>query len=246
MHKRYLPITVGTALLFLIALGGYLIPATPEELPLRVLLANKGGNVILNHAAHAEVLDRECASCHHNTGNDAAPPTCTSCHAAKFDEAFIADHQKTLNEKYCRSCHHPAADISRFSHEGHATDYADGDCLTCHHDTSIEPVPQSCSNCHMDGSNSVLSLRDATHARCADCHSDMFDDGIRGCANCHERKQATDEKAETRACSDCHSTPTDQLLPTTMNAFHGRCMGCHEIQGAGPSGDDACYQCHMK
>lgn len=246
MHKRYLPITIAAALLFLIALGGYIIPATPDEMPVRVLLKNKGGKVILNHAAHADLTDRDCGTCHHTTGSDPAPPSCTSCHTAKFDDAFRAEHQKSLGKEQCKSCHHPKADTSRFMHDEHAEDYTDGDCQTCHHAPSIEPTPQACSNCHMDGSNSVLRLRDAAHERCADCHADMYHDGIEGCRNCHERERETAAEPEKRACSGCHDTPADQLVPTTMNAFHAKCMGCHEEQGAGPFGDDACYQCHMK
>ena len=246
MQKRYLPITVATAVLLLIALGGYLIPASSNSLPLRVLLDNKGGKVILNHAAHADIMDGACADCHHTTGNDPNPPACTDCHAAKFDAAFASSHQENLDEALCRSCHHPAADIERFNHDEHAVDMTGGDCQACHHDESIEPEPQACANCHTDGSNSVLRLRDAAHARCADCHSDMYDEGIKGCSNCHVRNTDSGQEPEPRACSDCHATPTDQLLPTTMNAFHGQCMGCHEEKGAGPSGDDACYQCHMK
>lgn len=246
MHKRYLPITIAAALLFLIALGGYIIPATPDELPVRVLLDNKGGKIILNHTAHADLMDQDCSACHHTTGNSPNPPACADCHAAKFDAAFRAEHQKALPGDQCGTCHHPAASINKFMHDEHADDYAGGDCQACHHDTSIESTPQSCSNCHMDGSNSVLRLRDAAHARCADCHADLYDKGIKGCATCHERNPVKTGEPEKRACSSCHDTPTDQLVPTTMNAFHAKCMGCHEEQGTGPFGYDACYQCHMK
>lgn len=246
MQRRYLPIAIATAILLIVALGGYLIPASPEPLPLRVLLDNKGGKVILNHAAHAETMDGDCGACHHTTGDDRNPPACTDCHAAKFDAAFAEAHQKTLDDSLCRSCHHPAASVGNFDHDAHAADLTGGDCQTCHHDESIEPEPQACGNCHTDGTNSVLRLRDAAHARCADCHSDLYDEGLKGCTNCHVRKKEASTQPQKRACSTCHATPTDQLLPTTMNAFHGQCMGCHEEQGAGPAGDDACYQCHMK
>ena len=243
MHKRYLPITIATTLLFLVALGGYLVPAAPEEMPVRVLLDNKGGKVILAHASHAEILDRECGACHHTTGNAPNPPACSDCHAAKFDAAFRAEHKSTLKKNLCDSCHHRAATASRFIHDDHAADYTDGDCQTCHHDESIEPEPQSCSNCHMDDSG-LPRLRDAVHNRCADCHADMYDDGIKGCSNCHERDET--REAKQIACSSCHETPVDQLLPTSMNAFHGQCMSCHQKMEAGPVDDDACYQCHMK
>ncbi len=246
LHKRYLPITITAALLFLIALGGYMIPATPDELPVRTLMDNKGGKVILNHAAHADLVGGDCGSCHHTTGDAPNPPACGDCHAAKFDAAFRAAHQQALDPALCGSCHHQTATVGHFMHDEHAEDILGGDCESCHHDPSIEPEPQACSNCHMDGSNSVLRLRDAAHGRCAECHDDMYQDGIDGCGNCHERRPDTGVETEKQACSHCHDTPVDQMVPTTMNAFHEKCMGCHEEQGAGPFGDDACDQCHMK
>lgn len=246
MHKRYLPIAIAAPVLFLIALGGYLFPATPDAMPVRVLLDNKGGKVLLNHAAHADLADQDCGRCHHTTSNDPNPPACSDCHAAKFDAPFRTEHQKIIPDAQCSTCHHPAATIAPFKHDEHAEDFTDGDCQSCHHDTSIEASPQACANCHLDGTNSVLSLRDAAHERCADCHADMFQDGVKGCRNCHERRPLTVKDTNKLACSSCHLSPADQLVPTAMNAFHAKCMGCHQEQGAGPFGDASCNQCHMK
>lgn len=245
MQKRYLPITIVTGILFLVALGGYLLPINPDGPPVRVLLENKGGKVVFNHTDHVATMDQECASCHHTTGNDPNPPACSDCHAGKFDEIFTVAHQKSIDNKQCSSCHHAGATIENFSHEDHESDYTD-DCTACHHDESIEAEPQSCGNCHMDGSNSVLSLKAASHKRCADCHEDMYLAGTTGCSNCHVRKQTAAKTAEPQACSSCHDAPADQLVPTSMKAFHGQCMGCHEKNATGPYGDDACYRCHMK
>lgn len=246
MQKRYLPISIATGILFLIALVGYLVPAASDEPPVRVLFDNKGGKVILNHASHVDTMGKECGTCHHTTGNSPTPPACSNCHAKKFDETFIADHQESLTQNQCASCHHQKATIANFSHADHEEDYTGGYCQSCHHDESIEAVPQSCSNCHIDGSNSVLSLRDANHQRCADCHDDAYSEGLEGCSYCHVRDENQAEEIDKMACSSCHINPTDQLIPTSMNAFHGKCMGCHEEMGSGPFGDDACYQCHMK
>ncbi|WP_319543777.1 cytochrome c3 family protein [uncultured Pseudodesulfovibrio sp.] len=246
MQKRYLPIAIVTGVLFLIAAGGYIIPASSNGPPLRTLLDNKGGKVILNHINHIQTMQKDCGVCHHTSGNDVNPPKCTACHAKKFDDIFVANHQNTLDEKLCASCHHPSSTIDNFSHDNHADEYSGGDCLTCHHDPSIELEPQACSNCHMDGSNSVLNLKEATHTRCADCHDDMYKDGIKGCSNCHTRSVNLPGKLEQKTCTTCHETPVDQLIPTTMNAFHIQCMSCHEEMGKGPFGDEACYQCHMK
>lgn len=247
MQRRFLPITILTGVLLIAALVGYLAPANSEAPPTRVLMDNKGGKVILTHATHAELESQNCATCHHTSGNNQTPPACADCHVKKFDEVFVADHQETIDEKQCISCHHPGATIAKFSHEKHETEYAEDDCQACHHDEEIEPEPQACSDCHKkESSKDMLSLKEANHAKCADCHEDMYDEGLKGCVNCHTRDKAPAEKPEPQSCADCHTKPVDLLIPTTTNAFHGQCMSCHEEQGMGPFGDDACYQCHMK
>ncbi|QJB57972.1 cytochrome c3 family protein [Pseudodesulfovibrio sp. zrk46] len=248
MQRRYLPIFILTGILFATALIGYLVPAHSDGPPVRTLLENKGGKVLFTHKAHIELEENNCAYCHHTSGNDQQPPRCADCHAKKFDEAFVERHQEEIDDKYCKTCHHPGAIIDKFSHQDHAEDYVEDDCEACHHDPSVEPAPQACSNCHeQEGSEKVpTNLREANHARCADCHDDMYKDGLKGCTNCHTRQMAKDENPNPQACSDCHTQPLDQLVPNTTAAFHGQCMGCHEEQGSGPFGDDACYQCHMK
>lgn len=246
MHRRYFPIAILTGILLIAALAGYLIPARSEGPPVRILLENKGGKVIFGHKTHIAIQNKECASCHHTSVNDETPPSCSSCHVKKFDDAFIASHQNSIDPEYCVSCHHQQASIDKFSHDIHAQDYAADDCQACHHDESIEPEPQACSNCHESrAKEDIPSLKDANHAKCADCHDDFYAQGSQGCKNCHTREPAK-ETPDPQACSDCHSEPADQLIPTTTKAFHGQCMSCHEQQGAGPYGDDSCYRCHMK
>ena len=229
------------------ALIGYLAPAGSDGPPTRVLLDNKGGKIIFAHATHSELEKQNCASCHHTSGDIQTPPACADCHVKKFDEIFIEDHQDSLDEKQCVSCHHPSANIEKFSHKRHETEYVEDDCQACHHDTDVEPEPQACSDCHKkEDTKNMLSLEKANHTKCNDCHDDMFDEGSKGCTNCHTRDKAIADPSEPQSCKDCHSEPVDQLVPTTMNAFHSQCMTCHEKQGKGPFGDDACYQCHMK
>ena len=247
MQRRYLPIAILTGILFVAALTGYLIPARSDGPPMRILLDNKGGKIIFTHQAHIDTQDQSCVTCHHTSGNEQSPPSCTSCHVKAFDDTFIANHQDSIDERYCISCHHPTATIGNFSHDNHVNDYAKDDCQACHHDKTIEPEPQACSDCHdKKGDGAVLSLKQANHTRCGDCHSDLYEEGTKGCRNCHTREMAPSEKPDPQPCSSCHSEPTDQLVPTTMAAFHAKCMGCHEKQDIGPFGDDACYQCHMK
>lgn len=246
MQRRLLPIAILTGILLLTALAGYLIPAGSEAPPVRILLENKGGKVIFAHKEHISIQDNDCASCHHTTPKGQTPIACSSCHVKKFDETFKANHQKELPQSQCSSCHHQAASIDKFSHEDHAEDYTGEDCQSCHHDASIEPEPQACSECHKkESTEEMISLKKANHTRCADCHSDMYDEGLKGCQSCHTREIAP-RKAEPQACSSCHEKPADQLLPTKTIAFHEKCMGCHKEMDTGPFGEESCYQCHMK
>jgi hypothetical protein len=45
------------------------------------------------------------------------------------------------------------------------------------------------------------------------------------------------------SCSTCHAQEPKKLIPGSMAAYHGQCIGCHKEKG-GPT--DACAQCHMK
>jgi len=247
LQKRYLPIFTLTITLFITAAIGYLFSPTPDTPPVRILLDNKGGKVIFAHQSHATIEGNNCRACHHTSGNEQTPPQCSTCHVAKFNAAFTTNHQKEIDKQFCTSCHHPAGSADKFSHEKHVEDYAEQDCQSCHHDAEIEPEPQACSDCHdKQATGPTPSLRDATHARCADCHDDMYQEGLKGCRNCHSRQQPQGQALAPTACSTCHTLPANELIPTKTNAFHGQCIGCHEQQEAGPFGDDACYKCHMK
>lgn len=247
MQRRYLPIAILTAILSVAALAGYLIPAQSEGPPVRLLLENKGGKVIFAHGAHVDYEAGQCATCHHTSGDEQQPPKCTSCHVATFDAAFKESHPERIDDRYCISCHHPKADIGNFDHDVHAMDYTGEYCQSCHHDESIEPEPQQCSNCHeSETSDEMLSLKQANHTRCADCHADLYEQGIAGCRNCHTREMPETTTADPVACSTCHDQATSALVPTTTNAFHGQCKGCHEEQGSGPYTDDMCSKCHMQ
>lgn len=245
MQRRLLPIAILTGILLLTAAAGYLIPADSSGPPVRILIKNKGGKVIFTHKEHIAIEGDNCSSCHHTTDNETIPPACSKCHVKSFDETFRATHQKALSEDQCSTCHHPKASIGNFSHDAHTEDYAPGYCQACHHDESIEPEPQACSDCHeSEATEDLISLREANHTRCADCHDDYYEEGVAGCGNCHTREPAM--QTEPQACSSCHEDPTNQLIPTKTSAFHGKCKGCHEEYGAGPFGEEACYQCHMK
>lgn len=246
MHKRYLPIAIVSGLLCLVALTGYLLPKSQPELPVRVLLDNKGGKVIFTHASHNETMNQDCILCHHHTGDTQHPPKCTACHVKKYDAVFKESHQKTMDKRVCGSCHHAESTIKLFNHADHVEEYAADDCLSCHHDPSIESEAQACEKCHKQpGDEKLPSLMKASHTKCMDCHEEFFEEGSDGCKKCHARNPAKEEIKHV-ACSKCHEEPVEELIPTTTAAFHVQCQTCHDYQGAGPFRDDECYQCHMK
>ncbi len=62
------------------------------------------------------------------------------------------------------------------------------------------------------------------------------------CTVCHHFQDAED----AGLCSDCHGVGFDPAEPDSPDlklAFHLRCMGCHQEQGAGPL---ACTDCHER
>lgn len=247
MQKRYFPIAILTGILLIASFAGYMYPLETAARPVRVLLPNKGGNVIFTHETHITIQEGQCITCHHTTETNDTPIACRKCHVTTFDETFIVEHPDQFDDKQCESCHHQKASIDNFSHDDHSLDYAYDDCQSCHHDESIEPEPQACSNCHAkDGKEEIPNLKDANHARCANCHEDMYAQGVEGCGFCHVRNDLkTQTPSVQKACSSCHEESVDQLVPTRTAAFHGQCRGCHETMDAGPYRDDACDKCHM-
>lgn len=247
MQKRYFFITILTGLLLILSVAGYLYPPQPDVPATRILLVNKGGKVIFSHKSHIQIENDTCKSCHHTSVNNDDITSCGICHANKFDEHFAITHQETIRSEQCATCHHSTSDISLFSHIDHESDYTDQDCQSCHHDATIEPEPQACSNCHKESTEGTTpSLMKATHQRCADCHDDMYLEGLKGCRNCHSRTEQPVEKKQYQSCSNCHATPVNEMIPTRKEAFHAQCMGCHEEQGTGPFGNESCSQCHMQ
>ncbi len=77
-----------------------------------------------------------------------------------------------------------------------------------------------------------------------DEHNEMA--GIERCNICHhmyddEGNLLEYESSEGYYCADCHGE-NDWKMPL-MKAYHVRCKGCHEEQGAGPV---MCGECHQK
>jgi hypothetical protein len=138
---------LGGMLVSLVSVVGAADDTGPETVKLESL-AELYQPVEFNHAMHVELVDSECARCHHHT-TGAAPlePRCLECHKGGEGGAAIA----------CRDCH-PA---QRFSAEYLAELDANPqlyhldkpglkgayhrNCLACHQENG---GPAGCQDCH--------------------------------------------------------------------------------------------------
>jgi hypothetical protein len=61
------------------------------------------------------------------------------------------------------------------------------------------------------------------------------------CATCHHNSPA----GQTPSCSKCHkvSTAKGTTVPALKDAYHRKCIGCHQEADMGPTG---CMECHVK
>ena len=271
MNKRSVPIAIASCILVLAGLLGYLAPEPTEANPHRLLLENSAGRVIFSHSAHStpggSYGDSSCATCHHEllvaptSIRDAEFPevlACSSCHGSADRPDFKQKHQDFYRDKdgdaSCVRCHHAAMSgySEKWNHQEH-WDYA-GDCVTCHHEEKFEYKPgkfmnikpQKCSNCHTGKPNPMTgtTIKDAGHKRCEPCHTDLFDSGAKGCSTCHKTLSTAEELArgntpEYTSCAGCHAP-----ISGGMDAFHNKCMGCHDSAGKGPGKEAPCAQCH--
>ncbi len=262
LEKRFLPVVLLTVALGAAAIAGYLIPEDTEEVPKRIAMHNTGGPVVFEHARHVDWV-ASCTECHHDVTTGAMQPiNCNLCHDVVVDETFVADHQQKYSQDACFTCHHYQPGTQDWGHETHRLDFG-LDCTSCHHaDTSIEPEPANCADCHEAGSPPTIgpleegempSLADAVHMRCASCHQDWFDLKARGCIKCHineppeggEKAKRMHVNMDTMTCTACHDQEPAMLIPNRMQAHHGSCMGCHAKLDVGPRTKQDCKQCHM-
>ncbi|RWU04061.1 cytochrome C [Pseudodesulfovibrio sp. S3] len=247
---KTIPIMLAVAALLAVAVFGYVQPGKTQHMPVRILFKNNGGKVIFSHLTHHRDYQIDCAQCHHDrqsapvTENDSAL-ACGSCHPNEFNEQFVTEHIDSFkDESYCVRCHHVEYSSVNFDHDEH-TGFA-SDCSDCHHGAEIEPEPQKCTNCHQEKPvNGLLSMREAGHESCANCHDDMFDKGLSSCKTCHNSVDMTKYQGDYTSCSDCHDVEVRELVIPRMNAFHDQCLSCHESMGVGPYGPDECNQCHI-
>ena len=275
MSKRSVPIFIAGCILALAGIAGYaLTPESAEAPSPRILMENQGGRVVFAHKAHSspggDYGDIACARCHHELG--IAPDKqaytakgkvlkCAACHGTDDEPDFKVAHQARYRaeggENACLSCHHLkiVGYSDKWNHKDHWT-YASDDCTTCHHSEGTTPSgrmmtnikPQRCANCHMNQADSMTARtrKDASHETCRNCHEDLFAAGARGCPTCHAGASLEAELAAGAAntplftCSSCHPPITG-----SMDAFHAKCIGCHEEVKKGPGkASEDCVKCH--
>ncbi len=274
IDKRFIPILILTGVLALVAVVGYLIPDTVEEVPKRVTMINTGGPVVFEHKQHEEMIP-SCISCHHDQSvlqgdeeiKNNKPISCAECHDVTIDKEFIANHVEyydvKFGEKTCLVCHHYLPGKQDWGHDLHSQIF-DLECDTCHHsDTAIEETPTNCAECHEEGVAPAGNnfdegvpppLADAVHDRCASCHQDWFDLKARSCVKCHfdEPRQGREKidrlhvNMTDNTCVKCHHADFDKLIPNQMTAHHATCMSCHQKLNKGPYTNQDCSKCHMK
>lgn len=182
--------------------------ALQVEEPERVHFKSTGQeNVLFEHRGHLAHYGDDgysCTDCHHEIAGTIGKmeDSCGTCHESgtmgtpAFGEEGLFDHDMH-------------AQVFGFS------------CTDCHHEMDDFGMdPQECSNCHdREGRGmSSLTMADAAHQSCIECHGAMGGPVEEDCFSCHAPRGRTD-------------------------AFHDQCMGCHEREGMGPVEAD-CESCH--
>ena len=247
MPRRHVFVTVFCCLMALVAVVGY-THDTVGKTPVRLLLENAGGRVVFDHRRHAEDYKVACETCHHESAEarENVQP-CGACHGVDFDGSFREDHVAAFadDETTCATCHHMGSAPAKWDHAAHAEEYGLS-CTDCHHaNADIEPEPARCTACHLDKPmGDIPDMKTAAHAKCADCHQEWFDAGMKGCTSCHPFTDNRKLFASGQPVDG--NVKASELIPDRMEAFHGNCMKCHEKHGKGPFRKDQCNQCHTK
>ncbi len=178
MNKRSFPIFIVSCILVIAGGLAYLMPASSEPLPNRILLQNPGGRVIFDHTLHTDTAALDCSSCHHeiNLTNSAAPEDimkCGACHLGADREEYVKSHQALYDApdggKACIKCHH-------YDEAEESTELG----------SVVGANFQSCSGCHTEMPNRI----GAFHKNCMGCH-ETVDKGPKAdspCAQCHTSK----------------------------------------------------------
>lgn len=147
------------ALLFVVAVIGYAIPAEQQKVPARAVLDNTGGRVLFSHRKHAEEYASDCTDCHHDGIEGERYLPCGACHPKEFDEDFRRNHQKAFPDKKA--------------------------CLRCHDAVPTGPLPAD----ERPDTASIPTRGDAFHQSCMGCHKENGGpQGEDACYQCHEKR----------------------------------------------------------
>lgn len=190
------------------------------------------------------------------TASDASPETIIISNQTVKKPLEIASYHDTdivTDFAACLTCHHLEFTPKDWGHDAHVEEIG-LDCESCHHeDKDIEPEPMNCNECHYE--DSTVTLRDAVHPKCAECHQEWFDEDIKSCVICHDPLNTKKVYQETgsfemnptyETCASCHGdVEPNSLVSNRMQSFHLLCMGCHESLDVGPYKNDQCVQCHI-
>ncbi len=84
---------------------------------------------------------------------------------------------------------------------------------------------------------------------CVTCHHTMEsnDESIRSCYSCHEAKYYSIARIKKADSGQPGAEKTEPQVPYAQQAFHGLCVGCHQVRRAQklPTGPDkSCRDCH--
>lgn len=250
MQKNYTFVTLLTVILAVLGVIAFFVPLKTtdtlgdEEIPVKILMKNKGGSVVFNHYAHAEYKDVRCDDCHHTgSGPGGEYQSCGACHKAEDDAEFFARswpegfYRTHMGEIAWKRSMPGDGDL----HEMHQDEDEIGeDCQACHHDEDIEEEPGQCSACHKPGGDAEdVALKEAVHERCKDCHDDFFEDGFKeSCANCHDGEKTEKYQGPVpNTCASCHGEKAK--VRSRFTALHGQCNSCHLKVNEKKSKDEA-------
>jgi predicted CXXCH cytochrome family protein len=99
--------------------------------------------------------------------------------------------------------------------------------MTAVDNTAFESPQRSPSVFVHDEHNENADITD-----CAVCHH-VFEDG----------KLVEGDSSEGQSCSECHEQQSSGDAPLLREAFHTRCIGCHQAENKGPI---MCGECHVR
>lgn len=227
---------------------------------------------------HKPFAQGQCTACHTPHGSDqyallrvTGSKLCLGCH--QNSSALRNKHlNRNLDKMNCLECHHPHhSDQAGLMRKNTHKPFTQGDCSTCHNQTTGVKLCLSCHPQVMDSFNRPINhvTPDNKHSFCFNCHTPHASAQkglIRGapgqaCRSCHagkfeRRSKALHRHPNSDRCVDCHQLHGSDKPAMLINDSEQACLGCHEKHSNfnHPTGDDAldprngqpmgCISCH--